>query len=75
MCRLKGVSGKHSNHENNTRAIMLFIISVKIYGAIMMKVTFEIKIFSLNKVKKKGFTSCPGDLFSCDTGYMKRTIF
>ena len=32
---------------------MLFIISVKIYGAIMMKVTFEIKIFSLNKVKKK----------------------
>ena len=31
---------------------MLFIISVKIYGAIMMKVTFEKKIFSLNKVKK-----------------------
>ena len=35
------------------RAIKLCIISVKIYAAIRVKVTFEKKvIFSLNKVKK-----------------------
>ena len=35
-------------------AIKLCIISVKISAAIMVKVTFEIKIiFSLNKVKKR----------------------
>ena len=45
------------------RAIKLCIISVKIYAAIMMKVTFEIKtIFSLNKVKK-GFTDHTSDFF------------
>ena len=33
------------------RARKLCIILVKSYAAIMVKVTFEIKIFSLNKVK------------------------
>ena len=45
------------------RAIKLFIISVKIYTAIMIKVTFEKKvIFSLNKVKKS-FTGHPSGFF------------
>ena len=35
------------------RAIKLCIISLKIYAAIMVKVSFEIKSNSLNKVKKK----------------------
>ena len=43
------------------RAIKLCIISVNIYAAIMVKVTFEIKS-SLNKVKKM-FTGRPGDIF------------
>ena len=41
-------------------------ISVKIYAAIMVKVTFEIK---------KRSTGRSGDLFFCDAGDRKRTIF
>ena len=53
------------------RAIKLCIISVKIYAAIMVKATFEIKvIFSLNKVKKS-FTGHLVDLFFCDAGDRK----
>ena len=45
------------------RAIKLCIISVKIYAAIMVKVTFPKKvIFSLNKAKKK-FYRLPRRLF------------
>ena len=44
------------------RAIKLCIVSIKIYVAIMVKVTFEIKIFSLKNVKKS-FTGHPRDLF------------
>ena len=43
------------------RALKLCIISVNIYAAIMVKVTFEIKS-SLNKIKKM-FTGSPGDIF------------
>ena len=57
------------------RAIKLCIISVKIYTAIMVKLTLKKRVIcTLNKVKNK-LTSPPGDLFFCDAGYRKRTIF
>ena len=46
------------------RARKLCIILVKSYAAIMVKVTFEIKIFSLNKVKNV-LLAARGDFF-CD---------
>ena len=57
------------------RAIKLCIISVKIYAAIMVKVTFEIKSNILFEEGVTSFTGHPGGFFCCDAGDRKRAIF